>query len=105
MGLRVIEAGVPRVRAQVVTQAVRNVGQVAQGQRVGRVCACYGYFQGVDSVDAPSAACGGPGARVDDHPRRGRGRVTAPPRFTWRIIEALGRVAVKDDRRVDVRRL
>ena len=40
------QAGVSWVRSQVIAQAVRNVGQVRQGQRVGRVVTCYGYLKG-----------------------------------------------------------
>ena len=91
------QAGVPWVSAQMGGQAVRNVGQVAQGQHVGRVVTCNGYFKGIDGVDAPRTARGAPGARVDHHPVRGRGRITAPPRLTRQIVKALGRVDVKDD--------
>ena len=43
-------AAVPWVRAQVVCQAVRNVGQIGQGQRVSRVVAGNGYFQGIETA-------------------------------------------------------
>ena len=80
------QAGVAGVCSQVVRQAVRNMSQVGQGQRVSPVVACYGYFQGIDTVNAPCAACGAPGALVNHHPGRGRGRSTPPPRLTrgWR---------------------
>ena len=38
------QAGVPWIRPQVVTEAVRNMGQEAQWCRVSRVVACDGYF-------------------------------------------------------------
>ena len=56
-------------------------------------------------MDAPRTPLWCPWARVEDHPRRGRGRITAPPWLTWRIIKTVYGVAVKDDRSVDVRRL
>ena len=43
-----------------IAQAVCNMGKVGQGQRVGRVETCNGYFQGIDSVDAPGRLSGGP---------------------------------------------
>ena len=30
------------------------MSQVGQGQRVSPVVACYGYFQGIDTVNAPA---------------------------------------------------
>ena len=81
-GLRVL---IPFVGPEVVTEAVRNMSQINEGQRAGPVVAGYGYFQGIDTVNAPGAACGGPGALVNHHPGRGRGRSTPPPRLTRRF--------------------
>ena len=49
------QAGVPWVRSQVMGQAVRNVRQVGQGQRVGRVVTCYGYLKGIEQREDPQA--------------------------------------------------
>ena len=46
---------------QYLAQAVCNMGKVGQGQRVGRVETCNGYFQGIDSVDAPRTSLRRPG--------------------------------------------
>ena len=56
-------------------------------------------------MDAPRTPLWCPWARVDHHPVRGRGRITAPPRLTRRIVKALGRVDVKEDGGVGVWRL
>ena len=40
------QASVAGVRSHVVRQAVRDMGQVGQGQRVSGVVPCYGYLQG-----------------------------------------------------------
>ena len=85
------QASVARVRAQVMAQAVRNVRQVGQGQRVGRVVTCYGYLKGIDSVKTPRPALWCRWARVDNQPRRRDGRFAArPPRVRRRV-------AVQDD--------
>ena len=67
------------------------------------VVTCYGYFQGIDTVEAPRTSLWCPWARVNDYLRWGRGRITAPPRLTRRVVKALGRVAVQDDGNVGVR--
>ena len=80
------QAGVAWVRAQVVGQAVRNMGQVGQWQPMSRIMPGNGYFKGVDSVDASRTALRCPSARVDHHPRRRYGRFAArPARFRRRV--------------------
>ena len=61
--------------------------------------ACYGYFQGVDAVNAPCASCGGPGACVNDQPRRCRGRSAAGPALVRRMVN------IQDNCGVCVRRV
>ena len=67
------------VRAQVIAQKVRNVGQVAQGQHVGRVVTRYRRTsRAVDGVDAPSTSLWRCWARVDRPSKFGAG-VGLPP--------------------------
>ena len=55
MGFRVIRPVYPGVRSQVMAQAVRNVRQVGQGQRVGRVCDVLRVPQGHRQREDPQA--------------------------------------------------